>query len=175
MLLAVQAALIGVGNKQGEAISVEAARDHIFGLVLMNDWSARDIQKWEMAPLGPFNSKNWVRGSPGPCQHHASLATHLACTAHTMRCADHSCPTCFQNPIPAAWECLVVLLGHQLHGMTPNLTGPPGNQHLPMGDHARGFGGISVPLPRAAAFCAAVPAAGPWLNVRHTAGGLAPA
>ena len=62
---AVQAALIGVGNEQGEAISIKSARDHIFGLVLMNDWSARDIQKWEMAPLGPFNSKNWVRDSLG--------------------------------------------------------------------------------------------------------------
>ena len=44
----------------GQPISIEQAEDHIFGLVLLNDWSARDIQFWEMAPLGPFNSKNWV-------------------------------------------------------------------------------------------------------------------
>ncbi|KAK9817061.1 hypothetical protein WJX72_008989 [[Myrmecia] bisecta] len=54
------ACLIGSGNAQGEAISTADADDHIFGLVLMNDWSARDIQKWEYVPLGPFNGKNWA-------------------------------------------------------------------------------------------------------------------
>lgn len=47
------------GNKQGEPVSVEQAGDYIFGLVVMNDWSARDIQKWEYVPLGPFNGKNF--------------------------------------------------------------------------------------------------------------------
>lgn len=47
------------GNKQGEPISIEQAGDYIFGLVIMNDWSARDIQKWEYVPLGPFNGKNF--------------------------------------------------------------------------------------------------------------------
>ena len=60
MRLAFQGALVGPGNALGEPISVEQAEDQIFGLVLLNDWSARDIQFWEMAPLGPFNSKNWV-------------------------------------------------------------------------------------------------------------------
>ena len=46
------------GNKQGEPVSIEQAGDYIFGLVVMNDWSARDIQKWEYGPLGPFNDKN---------------------------------------------------------------------------------------------------------------------
>lgn len=55
-----QAAFVGGGNQLGESISIDEAEEHIFGLVLLNDWSARDIQKWEMAPLGPFNSKNWV-------------------------------------------------------------------------------------------------------------------
>ena len=45
----------------GTAISTAEASNHIFGMVLMNDWSARDIQKWEGVPLGPFTSKNWVR------------------------------------------------------------------------------------------------------------------
>lgn len=57
-----QAAVIGTGNELGEAIPVDRAWEHVFGLVLMNDWSARDIQKWEYVPLGPFNGKNWVRG-----------------------------------------------------------------------------------------------------------------
>ena len=47
------------GNKMGENISIETAEDALFGLVLMNDWSARDIQAWEYVPLGPFNAKNF--------------------------------------------------------------------------------------------------------------------
>jgi fumarylacetoacetase len=51
--------IIGVGNDLGEPIKVENARDHIFGFVLLNDWSARDLQVWEYVPLGPFNAKNF--------------------------------------------------------------------------------------------------------------------
>ncbi|WP_099797324.1 fumarylacetoacetase [Variovorax sp. 54] len=51
---------IGQGNAQGEAIPLERAEEHIFGLCLLNDWSARDIQFWEMAPLGPFLAKNFA-------------------------------------------------------------------------------------------------------------------
>ncbi|OQO12331.1 Fumarylacetoacetase [Cryoendolithus antarcticus] len=43
----------------GESIAVDDAPDYLFGIVLMNDWSARDIQAWEYVPLGPFNSKNF--------------------------------------------------------------------------------------------------------------------
>ena len=49
----------GPGNKQGEPIPMSEAKNSIFGLVVMNDWSARDIQKWEYVPLGPFNAKNF--------------------------------------------------------------------------------------------------------------------
>ena len=45
--------LIGPGNSLGEPVPIDRATDHIFGLVLMNDWSARDIQAWEYQPLGP--------------------------------------------------------------------------------------------------------------------------
>lgn len=48
----------GPGNKLGQPIPVEKAHEHIFGMVVMNDWSARDIQKWEYVPLGPFGAKN---------------------------------------------------------------------------------------------------------------------
>ncbi|XP_004525300.1 fumarylacetoacetase [Ceratitis capitata] len=48
----------GPGNQLGERISAEDAWQHVFGFTLMNDWSARDIQKWEYVPLGPFTSKN---------------------------------------------------------------------------------------------------------------------
>lgn len=53
-------AIIGKGNAQGYPIGIEEARSHIFGFVLLNDWSARDIQKWEYQPLGPFNGKNFA-------------------------------------------------------------------------------------------------------------------
>jgi len=52
--------LTGPGNQLGEPIDINEAEDHIFGLVLVNDWSARDIQKWEYKPLGPFLAKNWA-------------------------------------------------------------------------------------------------------------------
>ncbi|MDO9359021.1 MAG: fumarylacetoacetase [Polaromonas sp.] len=50
---------IGQGNAQGEPIALAQADGHIFGYGLLNDWSARDIQFWEMAPLGPFLGKNF--------------------------------------------------------------------------------------------------------------------
>jgi fumarylacetoacetase len=50
---------IGPGNSLGTPIPIGEATDHIFGLVLMNDWSARDIQAWEYQPLGPFLAKNF--------------------------------------------------------------------------------------------------------------------
>jgi len=53
------ACFVGAGNKLGEPITMANANDHIFGLTTMNDWSARDIQKWEYVPLGPFGAKNF--------------------------------------------------------------------------------------------------------------------
>jgi fumarylacetoacetase len=51
---------VGPGNVLGQPIPVSQAAEHIFGLVLVNDWSARDIQKWEYVPLGPFLAKNFA-------------------------------------------------------------------------------------------------------------------
>ena len=50
---------VGPGNKQGEPIPISQAADHIVGLGFVNDWSARDIQQWESAPLGPFLGKSF--------------------------------------------------------------------------------------------------------------------
>jgi fumarylacetoacetase len=50
----------GKANKLGEPIAMSAAEDRIFGIVLLNDWSARDIQAWEYVPLGPFTAKNFA-------------------------------------------------------------------------------------------------------------------
>ncbi|MHB9839940.1 fumarylacetoacetase [Paraburkholderia terrae] len=52
--------IVGRGNALGESIKCGEAEDHIFGMVLLNDWSARDIQQWEYVPLGPFNSKGFA-------------------------------------------------------------------------------------------------------------------
>lgn len=52
--------IVGKANKLGEPISIENAWDHIFGMVLFNDWSARDLQQWEYVPLGPFNAKTFA-------------------------------------------------------------------------------------------------------------------
>src|SRR3989440_4143251 len=51
--------LIGPGNSLGQPVPIDQAGEHVFGFVLMNDWSARDIQGWEYQPLGPFLAKNF--------------------------------------------------------------------------------------------------------------------
>lgn len=52
--------LVGPGNAMGTAIPVAGAEDHLFGVTLFNDWSARDLQAWEYQPLGPFLAKNFA-------------------------------------------------------------------------------------------------------------------
>lgn len=52
--------IVGKANNLGEPIAIENAWDHIFGMVLFNDWSARDLQQWEYVPLGPFNAKTFA-------------------------------------------------------------------------------------------------------------------
>ena len=51
---------IGTGNAQGEPVPLAQAEDRVFGLCILNDWSARDLQAWEYQPLGPFLSKNFA-------------------------------------------------------------------------------------------------------------------
>ena len=53
-------AYVGPGNALGDTVPIEQAEDHIFGLCLVNDWSARDVQAWEYQPLGPFLAKNFA-------------------------------------------------------------------------------------------------------------------
>lgn len=52
--------VVGKGNELGEPVSIEDAEDHMLGLCILNDWSARDLQKWEYVPLGPFLAKNFA-------------------------------------------------------------------------------------------------------------------
>lgn len=51
---------VGTGNAQGDRIPLADAESHVFGLCILNDWSARDIQAWEYQPLGPFQGKNFA-------------------------------------------------------------------------------------------------------------------
>jgi len=51
---------VGPGNELGKKINIQQAEDHVFGICLFNDWSARDIQAWEYQPLGPFLAKNFA-------------------------------------------------------------------------------------------------------------------
>src|SRR4029077_3761145 len=52
--------VVGVPSRLGEPVTVEAFAEHVFGVVLVNDWSARDIQAWEYVPLGPFLGKSFL-------------------------------------------------------------------------------------------------------------------
>jgi fumarylacetoacetase len=53
-------AFLGPGSTMGEPVPIASAEDHLFGLCLLNDWSARDVQTWEYQPLGPFLAKNFA-------------------------------------------------------------------------------------------------------------------
>lgn len=53
-------AFLGPGNQMGEPIPIDEAADHLIGICLLNDWSARDVQSWEYQPLGPFLGKNFA-------------------------------------------------------------------------------------------------------------------
>jgi len=53
-------AFLGPGNRMGEPIPIDEAEEHVAGVCLLNDWSARDIQRWEYQPLGPFLGKNFA-------------------------------------------------------------------------------------------------------------------
>ncbi len=84
--------IVGRNTRLGTPVSVAEAADHVFGFVLLNDWSARDIQRWEYKPLGPFLGKNFASTiSPwvvpldalhpfqvdGPAQHHPTPLPYL--------------------------------------------------------------------------------------------------
>lgn len=71
--------IVGVPSRLGEPVPLEAFADHVFGVCLVNDWSARDVQAWEYVPLGPFLAKSfatsvsaWV--TPLAALHHARVS-----------------------------------------------------------------------------------------------------
>jgi fumarylacetoacetase len=83
---------IGRGNALGQPIPIETAGDHIAGLSLLNDWSARDVQAWEYQPLGPFLAKNF----------HSSISPWIVTAAALApyRIAQHPRPQGDPAPLP---------------------------------------------------------------------------
>ncbi|HEX3419328.1 MAG TPA: fumarylacetoacetase [Stellaceae bacterium] len=87
---------IGPGNELGEPIPIAEAGDHVFGLGLVNDWSARDVQGWESQPLGPFLAKNFgTTVSPW-------IITTEALTP--FRAAQPARPAGDPRPLPYLWD-----------------------------------------------------------------------
>jgi fumarylacetoacetase len=85
-------AFLGPGNPMGEPIPIAQAEDQLFGVCLLNDWSARDIQSWEYQPLGPFLAKNFATSiSPW-------IVTMQA--LEPFRCAAPPRPAGDPNPLP---------------------------------------------------------------------------
>lgn len=93
---------VGKENHLGEPIKIENAHEHIFGMVLLNDWSARDIQAWEYVPLGPFLAKNF--------------ATSISPWVVTMDALDSfRVPTPKQDPTPLPYLRLDSPTGIDIH------------------------------------------------------------
>jgi fumarylacetoacetase len=87
---------IGPGNAQGEPIPIGRAAEHIFGLGLVNDWSARDVQGWESQPLGPFLGKNF-----------GSTVSPWIVTSEALapfRVAQPARPAGDPRPLPHLWD-----------------------------------------------------------------------
>ena len=81
--------VVGVGNELGSPIPVHKAKEHIFGVVLMNDWSARDVQAWEYVPLGPFLGKNF-----------GTTISPWVITLDALEAVGAQCPGPQQDPSP---------------------------------------------------------------------------
>lgn len=88
--------VIGPGNRLGQRIEVKNALDHVFGVVLLNDWSARDIQAWEYQPLGPFLAKSFAT-TISPWIVTLEALAPLRCPAYP-RAADDP------KPLPYLWD-----------------------------------------------------------------------
>jgi fumarylacetoacetase len=87
---------VGPGNRQGEPVAISHAGEHIFGLGLVNDWSARDIQQWESQPLGPFLGKSF-----------GSTVSPWIITAEALepfRIAQPPRPAGDPRPLPHLWD-----------------------------------------------------------------------
>src|SRR3546814_4724897 len=69
----------------GERVAAEAFEQHVFGLTLLNDWSARDLQRWESVPLGPFTAKSFAT-QIGRSEEHTSELQSLMRISYAVFC-----------------------------------------------------------------------------------------
>ena len=83
--------MVGTPSQWGEPVAVDDFAEHVFGVVLVNDWSARDIQAWEYAPLGPFLGKSFATSISAWVLPLAALSTARV-PRRARRC--RRCPTC---------------------------------------------------------------------------------
>jgi fumarylacetoacetase len=96
-------AFLGPGNSLGEPIPVQHAQLHLGGVCLVNDWSARDIQRWEYQPLGPFLAKNFATSvSPWMITSEALAPYQTAARGHDMPVLPY-----LQEPKPSAFDITV--------------------------------------------------------------------
>ena len=111
--------VVGVGSRQGTSVGVDAFADHVFGVVVLNDWSARDLQAWEYVPLGPFLGK--------------SFATSISAWVLPLAALEPA-----RRPLPPQDPPLLDYLRGDLHGLRRRRRGLaerlPG-QHLPVRRH----------------------------------------
>uniref|UniRef100_A0A8C6RJA8 Fumarylacetoacetase n=1 Tax=Nannospalax galili TaxID=1026970 RepID=A0A8C6RJA8_NANGA len=128
-----QAFFVGPGNRFGEPIPISKAHEHIFGMVLMNDWSARDIQQWEYVPLGPFLGKSFgttispwvvpmdalmpfVVPNPDRKQLKSFLPNHIASLFLTGEGMSQAATICKSNFKHMYWTILQQLTHHSVNG-----------------------------------------------------------
>ncbi len=96
----------GPGNALGEPIPADAVREHVFGYVLLNDWSARDIQAWEYVPLGPFLGKSFATLDLALDRHARRARTvprRRAARAIPSRC--RTCARASRGRTTSSWSC----------------------------------------------------------------------
>jgi fumarylacetoacetase len=118
-------AYIGSGNPLGEPIEISLASEHLFGLSLVNDWSARDIQSWEYQPLGPFLSKSFATSVSPWVVPMAAFAPFRVCAS--PRPAEDPAPLTYlldsedqkSGAIDVTLEAFLLTSAMRAEGMTP--------------------------------------------------------
>jgi fumarylacetoacetase len=108
-------AFVGPGNALGQPIPIAEAERHLVGVCLLNDWSARDIQRWEYQPLGPFLAKNFVTSlSPW-------VVTAEALEPFRAAAPEHDAPVLpyLRSPKPSSFDITV-----EVWLRTPKMSGP---------------------------------------------------
>ena len=93
--------VIGVAER-GRPVPIERALDHVFGVLLLNDWSARDIQAWEYRPLGPLLGKSFATSVSRWVVPMAELRAPPR--GGRSRRTPSRCPTCASRPGPSTWS-----------------------------------------------------------------------